>query len=292
MGKADDAVAWGTWPAAGAARRWVPVLQAGALIAAGGYLFAPLAAKLRQLWWASDTHSYAALIPLACAYFAWDKRAQLRALASSPSAWAIPAAALAVAALGLGSLGNILGLQTLGLVIYASAVVLTVWGTAVWRVLIFPLGFLVFLVPVPAVLLDRIAYPLQLFAANFAGLILEAVGIPVMIDGILIHLPNTVLQVAVACAGLRFLVTTATVGVVVAYWGQRTLVRGALVAALAIPIAILANASRVAITGVLAYVVGAEAAEGFFHSFSGSIVFWLGIAVLLGTSAAVRRIGR
>ena len=176
--------------------------------------------------------------------------------------------------------------------IYVSAAVLAVWGAAVWRTLMFPLGFLLFLVPIPAVILDGIAFPLQLFAATFAGVVLDLVGIPALIDGITIQLPQTVLQVAVACAGLRFLITTATMGVVIAYWGQRTLLRRVVVALLAVPIAILANASRVAATGILAYAFGPAAAEGFFHSFSGSIVFWAGIVVLLGASALVRRIGR
>ncbi len=292
MRKADEAVAVGAWPAGDAARLWVPLVRAALLAAAGGYLFAPAATRLVRLWWTSEFHSYGALIPLACVYFSWEHRRALRSLAPAPSAWAIPAAAVALAALGLGRLGNIIGLEAFGLVVYVSAAVLAVWGRAVWRTLAFPLGFLAFLIPVPAVLLDRLAYPLQLFAANFAGAVLDGLGIPVLIDGILIHLPDTVLEVAVACAGLRFLVTTATLGVIVAYVTQRGTVRRLLVAGLAVPVAILANASRVAVTGILAYLVGPEAAEGFFHTFSGSIVFWLGIVALMGLSAAIRRVWR
>jgi len=290
--KMDQAVVSPPWTAAKLTGGRVWLVQVLLLAMAGAYLFAPIVAKLVKVWWTSENHSYGALIPLASAYFAWDKRAILRGVRRSPSPWAIPAVLAAVLLFGAGTLGTIFGLQAAGLVLYVWVIVLSVWGIQVARILIFPLGFLLFLVPVPAAFLDRIAPPLQLFAANFAGWVLEGVRIPVLIDGTYIHLPRAVLHVAVACAGLRFLVSTTLLGVVVAYWGQRTPGRRLLVAALAVPIAILANASRVAVTGVLAYAAGAETAMGFFHTFSGSVVFWMGVAGLIGISAAIRRIGR
>jgi exosortase len=292
LSKVDEPTAIAECPASTVAGRWVPFVQAALLAVAGGYLFAPAAGRLASIWWSSELYSYGALIPLVSAYIAWTKRAELRTIAASPSPWAIPAVLATVAAFGFGRLGDFVSLQTLGTVMYVSTVVLAVWGSAIWRTLAFPLGFLMFIVPIPAALLDRIALPLQLFAATFAGWVLDALNIPVLLDGVYIHLPRTVLQVAVACAGLRFLVTITTIGVLVAYWGQRTLGRRLLVVGLAMPIAILANAARVAVAGILAHVVGPEAAHGFFHSSSGTIVFWLGIAGLLGMSAVIRQVGR
>ena len=290
--KIDQAVAAPGWTAARLTGGRVWLVQVLLLVMAGAYLFAPIVAKLVKVWWTSEDDSYGALIPLASAYFAWDKRAALRGVSRCASPWAIPVVLAAVFLFGAGTLGTIFGLQAVGLVLYVWVIVLSVWGIQAARILIFSLGFLLFLVPVPAALLDRIAPPLQLFAANFAGWVLEGVRIPVLIEGVYIHLPRAVLHVAVACAGLRFLVSTTMLGVVVAYWGQRTLGRRLLVAALAVPIAILANASRVTVTGVLAYTVGVETAMGFFHSFSGSVVFWMGIGGLIAVNAAIRRIGR
>ncbi len=290
--KAHEVTAPATWPAVASAGRWVPLAQAVLLTAAGGYLFAPVLARLAHIWWTSDGNSFGVLVPLASLYFAGEKWGQLRTFSADPSPWAIPAAISAVAVFGFGVLGGLFGLQALGLVIYVSVVVLTVWGTGVWRALAFPLGFLAFVVPIPAVVLDRITYPLQLFAAGFAGWVLEALGIPVLIDRVYIHLPRIVLEVAVACAGLRYLASTTMMGVIVAYWGQRTIARRLLVATLAVPIAILANATRVATTGIVAHILGSDAAKGYFHALEGTIVFWVGIGGLIGVNAMIQRVWR
>lgn len=279
-----ESVALAGWRAFPIPRALSATLRAVVLAAAGTYLFAPAVTSLWHVWWGSDTHSYGPLVPIVSAVFAWQKRAELRAIRPNPSAWGIGAAAVAVVSFHVGDLGKVLGLQALALPVYVTAVVLTIWGKAACRVLAFPLMFLFFVVPVPAALLDRIAYPLQVFAARFAGEVLDWAGIPVIVDNILIRLPHLTLKVAVACAGLRYLVNITLVGVVVAYWTQRTTARRLFLACLALPIAILANATRVAVTGLLGHHFGGELAEGFFHNVSGTIMFWFtaGIVVLAG----------
>jgi exosortase len=106
------------------------------------------------------------------------------------------------------------------------------------------------------------------------------VGIPVLREGNVIHLANTSLEVAEACSGIRSLVALLTLAIVFGYLvDPRTWVRACLAAA-AIPIAIVANGIRVAGTGVAAHYYGAQAAEGFFHSFSGWVVFLAAFAIL------------
>jgi exosortase len=273
-------------------RRIPPAAKAVLLVAAGAYLFAPVVLRIVRVWWTSDSQSHGIVIPFAVLYFVWQRRARLRTVPPQPSPIAFFLALLAVASLGLGALGDLLSAQVFAVVLYVWVVVLAVWGRRSWRILACPLLFLVFLVPVPTFILNRVSLPLQLFAAQSAGRVLDMLGIPVLIEGTYIHLSHTVLQVAVACAGLRFLESTTIMGVLIAYWTQETLGRRLLVATLAIPMAILANAARVTVTGVLAHVFGPETAVGFIHSATGTVMFWAALAALFFTSAAIRRIGR
>jgi exosortase len=129
------------------------------------------------------------------------------------------------------------------------------------------------MIPIPAIIFNQVAFPLQLLASRFGEMALLASQIPVLREGNVIHLANTSLEVAEACSGIRSLISLLTLGIVYGYFtDSRLWVRIALALG-TIPIAIAANGIRVAGTGVAAHYYGAEAAQGFFHSFSGWIIF-------------------
>jgi exosortase D (VPLPA-CTERM-specific) len=142
------------------------------------------------------------------------------------------------------------------------------------------------MIPPPAIVFNAIAFPLQLFAARTATASLDLLDIPVYREGNLITLANTALEVAEACSGIRSLVTLLALATTLAYFTQRGLWRGAALVLSAIPIAIVANASRVAGTGVLAHFYGPQVAQGFFHTFSGWFLF-LVAAILLGMTGTL-----
>jgi exosortase len=147
--------------------------------------------------------------------------------------------------------------------------------------MLFPLAFLILMIPLPAILFNQIAFPLQLIASQFGEAVIRAVDIPVLREGNVLILANISLEVAEACSGIRSLISLITLAVVFGYIGDsRNWARVAITAS-AIPVAVVTNGARVAGTGVAAHYYGKAAAEGFFHEFSGWLVFIAAFALLL-----------
>jgi exosortase len=159
----------------------------------------------------------------------------------------------------------------------------------VFRLLAFPLLFLFLMVPLPQSLVNVIAFPLQLVAADLAVNVLYQLGIPALREGNIIHLANAQLFVAEACSGLRSLMALITLGVVFAYFFRKSLVERALIVLSAIPIAILVNSFRVALTGVLTHRFGQAAADGVIHTTEGLFTFAIAFVLLLGEAWLLRR---
>jgi exosortase len=160
-------------------------------------------------------------------------------------------------------------------------IVLLTLGRSMGRILAFPLLFLFLMIPLPQSLVNVVAFPLQLIAADFAVDSLYWFGIPALREGNIIHLAHTQLFVAEACSGLRSLMALGTLGVVFAYFFRKNIVERLVLIASTIPIAILVNAFRVALTGYLAHRYGSEVAEGAVHQVEGFFTFGLAFALLL-----------
>jgi exosortase len=145
-------------------------------------------------------------------------------------------------------------------------------------------------VPLPYLAVNELAFPLQLFAAKTATICLFNFGIPVLREGNMIVLAGTTLEVAEACSGIRSLQALLALGVLYAYFSQRMNWKRWTLVCLSVPIAILANAFRVTGTGVLAHYWGAEAAEGFYHTFSGWLIFVVAFVLLLACDSVLSRV--
>jgi exosortase len=157
------------------------------------------------------------------------------------------------------------------------------------RILAFPLLLLPFMVPIPAIVYNQITFPLQLFASQVAETVLGWVGIPVLRDGNILELASQRLSVAEACSGIRSLLSLSFLSLVYAYFfDKRVWMRWVLLVA-TVPIAILANAGRVTLTGVLSE-INPELARGFFHSLEGWIIFLIALVMLASFHAIVNRI--
>ena len=148
------------------------------------------------------------------------------------------------------------------------------------------------MIPLPAIVVNTIAFPLQLFAAQAATFCLFSLGIPVFREGNLIMLASTTLEVAEACSGLRSLLSLLALGTVYGYFSQNVMWKRWMLVVLSIPIAIIANAFRVSGTGILAHYFGAEAAEGFYHTFEGWLVFVVAFVLLFLCGIILGKIGR
>jgi exosortase len=162
-----------------------------------------------------------------------------------------------------------------------TGIVLFLFGWGHLRKLAFPMAFLLLMIPLPAIVFNRIAFPLQLVASRFGETVITAANIPVLREGNVLILANTSLEVAEACSGIRSLVSLITLAILYGYFTDRRLwVRLAIVAS-AVPVAIVANGARVAGTGIAAHYIGPDAAHGFFHEFSGWVVFIVAFLLLL-----------
>jgi exosortase len=191
----------------------------------------------------------------------------------------------------LGSAGAELYLQRTSLIVVTAGLVLLLLGKSYLRALAFPIAFLLFMVPLPAIVVNTIAFPLQLFAAKTAAFCLFNFGIPVLREGNVIALAGTTLEVAEACSGIRSLQALLALGTVYAYFTQSSMWKRWTLVLLSIPIAIVANAFRVSGTGVLAHFWGPQAAEGFYHTFSGWLIFLVAFVLLLACGWLLSRVG-
>jgi exosortase len=179
-----------------------------------------------------------------------------------------------------GLLGAELFLTRLSLLGVLAGGVLFTLGWPHLRVLTFPLAFLLLMIPIPAIVFNEVALPLQLVASRVGAGVLSALSIPVLREGNVIVLANTSLEVAEACSGIRSLISLLTLGIVYGYFADGRAWTRLTVALSTIPVAIAANGLRVAGTGIAAHYYGARAAEGFFHTFSGWIVFVVAFSML------------
>ena len=248
-------------------------------------------ARYMVVQWSQDddnTHGFL-IVPLAL-YFVWERREHLKAFVPRPSLLGAGLLGAGLLTLVVGSVGAELFLQRFSLVLVLAGLVWLILGREFLRELLFPLAFLVFMIPLPAIVMNAVAFPLQLFAAQSATFCMQTAGIPVLREGNVIVLSNTTLEVVEACSGIRSLQALLALGAVYGYFTQRAAWKRWALLLLSIPIAIAANAIRVAGTGFLAHFIGPEVAQGFYHSFAGWIVFAVAFVLLLGAGTLLGRL--
>lgn len=283
-----------------------------AVIAALIFVYASVLAKLSRDWWTDENYSHGLLIPFVIGYILWAEREKLRQGQYKPSmVWGGAAILLALFALWTGVAGAELFIQRTSLVLMLAGVVVYFWGVHLLRLVWVPLSLLLLAIPIPVIVLNKIAFPLQLFASSCAVSSMRLFDIPVLRQGNVIELmplnslETKKLEVVEACSGIRSLMTLMTLAVVFAYFSYPQAPRGTgktegetrktgrfnslrswgfwrstLIVLSAVPIAILTNAFRVSGTGILARYYGVKVADGFFHSFSGWVIYVVAFLLL------------
>ncbi len=265
----------------------VSLLIAGLVV----FLYHEVLWGLGSDWNNNPDYSHGFLVPFLSAYFIWERWKALSDETPSPSIWGIGLLSLGLFSLVVGLIGAELYVQRASLIVVLSGLVLLILGWKYLWLLSFPIGFLIFMIPLPAIVVNAIAFPLQLFAAQTATFCLFSLGIPVLREGNLIMLATTTLEVAEACSGLRSLLSLLALGTVYGYFSQDVMWKRWMLVILSVPIAIVANAFRVSGTGILAHYFGAEAAEGFYHTFEGWLVFVVAFMLLFVCGIILRKIG-
>lgn len=265
-----------------------PALLAAAIAVAYGHTLTQLA---RQ--WATDgdySHGFV-VVPLAM-FFAWRRRERLRRAPVRPNAAGLVGVLAALVLLVVGQSAADVFLPRLSVVLLIASTVLFVYGVAYARILALPLAFLLFMVPLPAIVFNEIAFPLQQVASMVGETALRAANVPVLREGNILELASVRLEVAEACSGIRSLMTLLTFAVVLGEMGGPSRKRMVLLVAATFPVAIVANAVRVAATGFAAQFWGAAVVEGVLHAAAGSIIFVVAVAALVALDRGVRRYPR
>jgi exosortase len=236
--------------------------------------------KLVSDWYTLPDFSHGFLVPLFAAMLLWEKRAAICTLPFRPSWSGIPLLMLGLLTLLVGNYGAELFLSRISFVLIVAAIVLTLCGWAMLREVGLTLFVLLLAIPIPAIIFNQITMPLQFFASEVASSILPIFGVPVLREGNVIQLPAMQLEVAEACSGIRSLMSLFTLAVVYGHFIERSHTRRVLLALASIPIAVAANAIRIVGTGLCVQFWDPEKALGFFHQFSGWVMFLVSLASL------------
>ncbi|MBY0505943.1 MAG: exosortase/archaeosortase family protein [Bryobacteraceae bacterium] len=256
---------------------WGPLAWFFTLIA---ICYFPMLQALIGQWSNDEDMGHGFFVPVIAAYIAWQHRDELLATPLQPSYWGLPLLLWGAFQLTIGNLGAELFLQRTAIIFTIVGAVWLVCGTRILRIVAFPLFLLVFMVPLPAVIYNKITFPLQIFASVVAETTLNLIGIPALREGNVLDLPNNKLSVIEACSGIRSLLSLTFLSLVYGYFFDRkSWVRPILLLGV-IPIAIIANAARVTITGIISE-YDRELAQGVFHTLEGWVIFMIAF-VLLG----------
>jgi exosortase len=257
------------------------VIAVAAIAAALAWLYAGVVAGLVTQWRTDDNYTHGFLVAPLAAYFVYERRQALARASAEPSLIGLALIAAGLLSFVAGQLSAELFLTRVSIIVVLGGIVLFVLGGRQLRLLAFPLAFLLLMVPLPAILFNYISFPLQTLAAQLGAAAISAGGVPVMREGNLLLLPGRTLEVAEACSGIRSLVSLLMFAIVFAYFSERSALRRVLIALAAVPIAVLVNAARVGGTGLTTYWISPAAADGFFHSFSGWLMFLMAIGALI-----------
>jgi exosortase len=297
-------------------------LQPIAIAVALAFVYFAVIVKLANDWWHDENYSHGLLIPFVIGVILWQERKRLGETKREP--WVLIGAggiALSLFMLWAGTAGAELFVQRVSLVLMLLSVVLYFFGAGVIQLLAIPLFLFVLSIPIPQIIFNRVAFPLQLFASRCAVTAMWFLNIPVLRQGnVMEMMPRGAtepkrLAVVEACSGIRSLMTLITLAVIYAYFtkprGPRTSVgdddakaqtklsaalksitfwRSLVLVISAVPIAILTNALRVSGTGVLAHYYGTRVADGFFHTFSGWVVYIAAALLLFATAWVFDRV--
>jgi exosortase len=266
---------------------WLPYAIIATLLC---ILYYRVAIKLVYDWYTLPDYSHGFLVPFFAAFLVWDKR---KVLSTTPikQSWAgIALVVLAIAVLILGVYGVELFTARFSFVMLLTGLAWTFFGWPMVRVLRFPLLVLIFAIPFPAIVFNQITFPLQLFSSRIASEILPLLGVPVLLDGNVIQLPVMPLEVAEACSGIHSLMSLFTLAVFYGYFLERTTTRRVILALASIPIAVTANVFRIVGTGLCVQYWDPDKALGFFHEFSGWVMFVISLGCLYLFHRAMRLI--
>lgn len=260
-----------------------PYILIGLLILAGSQILLQLVSD----WLTDDNYSHGLLVIPVSIYLFWTRRDQLVATVR-PCRWGM-------ALFGFGCLGLTLGVAAgelfttrVSMVLILTGISLYYLGMENFRKVWFAYFFLLFMIPIPAVIYYSATFPMQIFSSKITTVILNGIGIPAVRHGNIINLPEYTLEVAEACSGLRSLVTLMALGALYGHMFVPGVLAPIILFAATIPVAIVTNVFRIVATAVAAHAISPDIADTFLHEVSGSLVFVSALIIIMFTGAILK----
>jgi exosortase len=247
---------------------------------------------LVEQWWVDPDFSHGFFIPLFAGLVLWQRRGQLARVQLGPSWSGLLLVVASLAILIVGFLGAELFLSRSSFIFLLAGLVVLFAGWRFFKAVLFPWAVLFLMIPIPAIVYNRITFPLQFFASKLATSLLLVVGVPVLREGNVINLPALSLEVVEACSGIRSLLSLGALAIIYGYFAEKSVWKRVVLAVSAIPIAVAANALRIMGTGLLGQYWDPDKAQGFFHEFSGWLIFLLSVVMLFALHRLISMAGR
>ena len=266
------------------------ILQLCILLAAFIILFGSTIVDLIKDWKIDDNYSHGFLVPFIAGYMIWQKKDQLAKLTVKPSNLGLLVIIFGMLVFIAGNIGAELFTMRTAIVITIVGLCTYSFGIRITLAIAVPLAYLMFMVPLPAIIRNKIAFPLQLLAAKLTASFVQLMGIPLLREGNVLHLSNTALEVVDACSGLRSLTSLLALSAAFAYIVKLSNASKWILFLSAIPIAILLNILRLTSAVLLARYVSPETAHGALHDLSGIIVFIVAFIILYGQYSLVQTV--
>jgi exosortase len=263
------------------------VILAGLVLLLYGSVIRNLVAQ----WWNDPDYGHGFFVPLFSLYILWNERERWARTEIRPSNLGFAVMLGAVGLLVLGSLGAELFTTRISMLVLLAGMILFLAGRKALEAVSFPLGYLVWMIPIPVIIYNQITFPMQLIASRLASASLELFHVPVLRDGNILVLSNYSLEVVEACSGVRSLMSLMALAVAYAYLVSPQRWVRYFLAVFMIPIAIVTNAFRIMVAGILAHRYGSRAAEGFLHEFSSWVVFLVALLLMFGSYKILRYAG-
>ncbi len=251
-------------------------------------LYSPTFSMFWYDWSHDDNYSHGFLVPFIVGYLIWTKREQLGRLSPAPSWTGLVVLLGGVSLYILGTIGAEWFVRRSSMIVVLGGLVLSLYGIAYFKVLLFPLAYLIFMVPLPAIVYSAMAFRLQILVSVISADLIRLVGIAVYRNGNILEVAKVgPLAVEEACSGMRSIMALLALSTLLAYILYKTRLRQWLLVAFALPVAVVTNIFRVTMTGILSYHFGREMAEGWLHESFGWVVFVIAFALLWLVSKAL-----
>jgi len=267
------------------------------LLIQGGLLFALLLAlyfpEIKDLiyhWSDKKEYSHGFLIPLISGYVVWTKRRELGMVAADPDIKGIFLLMVGITLLIVGKVAFEPYVRQLSLVVTIMGILYANLGREAMKLLLFPVGYLMFMIPIPYIVMNAVAVSLRLVDAKVTYNALHLLGIPILRDRVTLELPNISLVVADLCTGILSIVAILALAVLYAYMSFRTNIARIALVLVAVPVSIISNMFRLIVTVGLAYFYGEVVLRGVIHEFHGTVNFLVTVVLLVLCGHIVRKI--